>query len=38
VADAIQKYGLFAAAGIVALLVIGWVAYFRGRTRFEERL
>ena len=38
VADAIQRYGLFAAAGIVALLVIGWLAYFRGSSSFEDRL
>jgi membrane protein DedA with SNARE-associated domain len=37
-ADAIQKYGLFAAAAIVALLVIGWLAFFRGRRSLEDRL
>jgi membrane protein DedA with SNARE-associated domain len=37
-ADAIQRYGVFAAAGIAALLVIGWLAvHFFGR-RLEEKL
>ena len=37
-ADAIQRYGLFAAAGIVALLVIGWLVFHFGRRRLEEKL
>ena len=37
-ADAIQRYGLFAGAAIVALLVIGWLAFFRGRRSLEDRL
>lgn len=37
-ADAIQRYGLFAAAGVVALVVIAWlVVHFAGR-RLEEKL
>jgi membrane protein DedA with SNARE-associated domain len=37
-ADAIQRYGVFAAAGVAALLVIGWLAvHFFGR-RLEEKL
>jgi membrane protein DedA with SNARE-associated domain len=37
-ADAIQRYGLFAAAGILVLLVIGLVALHFGRRRLEEKL
>ena len=37
-ADAIQRYGLFAAAGIVALIAIGFLAVFLGKRRLEERL
>jgi membrane protein DedA with SNARE-associated domain len=37
-ADAIERYGLFAAAGILVLLVIGLVALHFGRRRLEEKL
>jgi membrane protein DedA with SNARE-associated domain len=37
-ADAIQRYGIFAAAGVAALLVIGWLALYIGKRRFEARL
>ena len=37
-ADAIQRYGVFAAAGIAALLVIGWLVIHFGKRRFEEKL
>jgi membrane protein DedA with SNARE-associated domain len=37
-ADAIQRYGLFAAAGIVALLAIAALAVHIGKRRLEERL
>ena len=37
-ADAIQRYGLFAAAGVVALVVIGWLALHFGKRRLEEKL
>jgi len=37
-ADAIQRYGLFAAAGVVGLLVIGALALHFGRGRLERRL
>ena len=37
-ADAIARYGAFAAAGIVALLLIGWLAFHIGKKRLEERL
>ena len=37
-ADAIQRYGLFAAAGVVALVVVGALALHRGRRRLEDRL
>jgi membrane protein DedA with SNARE-associated domain len=37
-ADAIQRYGLFAAGAIVALVVIGLLAVHIGRKRIEERL
>lgn len=37
-ADAIQRYGLFAAAGVVAVLAIGWLALYVGKRRFEARL
>jgi len=37
-ADALQRYGLFAAAGIAALTVVGFVAVHLARRRIEERL
>jgi membrane protein DedA with SNARE-associated domain len=37
-ADAIQRYGLFAAAGVVVLLVLAWVALHFGKSRFEKYL
>ena len=37
-ADAIQRYGLFAAAGLAALLVIGWLVLHFVRGRLEEKL
>jgi membrane protein DedA with SNARE-associated domain len=37
-ADAIQRYGLFAAAGVVALLVVGWLATRLGKGWLERRL
>jgi membrane protein DedA with SNARE-associated domain len=37
-ADAIQRYGIFAAAGVVALLVIGWLVVHFGKRRLEEKL
>jgi membrane protein DedA with SNARE-associated domain len=37
-ADAIQHYGLYAAAGLVGVLVLGWLAVHFGKRRFEERL
>ncbi len=37
-ADSIQRYGLFAAAGIAAIVVIGFLAVHIGKRRLEERL
>jgi membrane protein DedA with SNARE-associated domain len=37
-ADAIQHYGLYAAAAIVAALVLGWLAVHFAKRRLEERL
>jgi len=37
-ADAIKRYGVFAAAGIVVALVVGLVALHFGRRRLEEKL
>ncbi len=37
-ADAIQRYGIYAAIGIVAIIVLGWVAVHFGKKRLEERL
>ena len=37
-ADAIQRYGLYAAAAIVVALVLGWITVRRARQRAEERL
>ena len=38
VADAIARYGLFAAAGVVVLLALGWVALHFGKSRLEKYL
>jgi membrane protein DedA with SNARE-associated domain len=38
VADAIQRYGLYAAAGIVALLLVAVLGLHLGRGRLEKRL
>ena len=37
-ADAIQRYGLFAAGGVVVLLVLGWLALHFGKRRLEKYL
>jgi membrane protein DedA with SNARE-associated domain len=37
-ADAIQRYGLFAAAGVVALLVLGFLGSHFGKQWLEKRL
>jgi membrane protein DedA with SNARE-associated domain len=37
-ADAIQRYGIYAAVGIAALLVVGWLVIHFGRRRWEEKL
>jgi membrane protein DedA with SNARE-associated domain len=37
-ADAIQRYGLFAAAGVVALVVLGALGLHFARRRLEDRL
>jgi membrane protein DedA with SNARE-associated domain len=37
-ADAISRYGIFAALGVGALLVIGWVALHYGKKRLQDRL
>jgi membrane protein DedA with SNARE-associated domain len=37
-ADAIQRYGIFAAAAIAAAVVIGFIAVHLARKRLEERL
>jgi membrane protein DedA with SNARE-associated domain len=37
-AHAIQRYGLFAAVGVAALVVLGWLALHVGKRRLEERL
>jgi membrane protein DedA with SNARE-associated domain len=36
--DAIQRYGLFAAAGVAALFVLGWLGFRLVSRRLEERL
>jgi len=38
VADAIARYGLFAAAGAVVLIALGWVAIHFGKSRLEKYL
>lgn len=37
-ADAIQRYGLFAAAGVVAVVLIGFIALQIGKRYFEAKL
>jgi membrane protein DedA with SNARE-associated domain len=37
-ADAIQRYGLFAAGGVVLLLILAWVAVHFGKSRLEKYL
>ena len=37
-ADAVKRYGLFAAAGLAAVIVIGLLAVHVARKRIEERL
>ena len=37
-ADAIQRYGLFAAAGVAALTLIAWLALHIGKQYFEKKL
>jgi membrane protein DedA with SNARE-associated domain len=37
-ADAISRYGLYAAAGVAALVVIAFLAVHFGKRRLEERL
>ena len=38
VADAIARYGLFAAAGAVVLIALAWVALHFGKSRLEKYL
>jgi membrane protein DedA with SNARE-associated domain len=37
-ADAIQRYGLFAAGGLVVVLVLGWLGLHFGKRWLESRL
>ena len=37
-ADAIKRYGIFAAAGVVVLLVVGWLVVHFGKRHWEEKL
>jgi membrane protein DedA with SNARE-associated domain len=37
-ADAIQRYGIYAAVAIVAVLLVAWLALHLGRKRLEGRL
>ena len=37
-ADAIQRYGIYAAAGIAVLLVVGWFVTHTGKKWLEKRL
>jgi membrane protein DedA with SNARE-associated domain len=37
-ADAIQRYGIYAAAGIVVVLVLVWIALHFGKRRVQDRL
>ncbi len=38
VADAIQRYGLYAAAVAVVAIIVGWLALHYARGRVEKRL
>jgi membrane protein DedA with SNARE-associated domain len=37
-ADAIQRYGIYAAGGIAVLLVVGWFVTHTGKKWLEKRL
>ncbi len=37
-ADAIQRYGIFAAAGVAVLFVVGWIGFRLASRRLEDRL
>ena len=37
-ADAIQRYGLFAAGGIAAIVLLGWIGLHFGKRRLQNRL
>jgi membrane protein DedA with SNARE-associated domain len=37
-ADAIARYGLYAAAGVVVVVIVAWFGVRYGRNRFERRL
>src|SRR5437016_12973048 len=37
-ADAIQRYGLYAAAAVAVAIALGWITIRRARRRAEERL
>jgi membrane protein DedA with SNARE-associated domain len=37
-ADAIQRYGIYAAAGVVVALVLGWLALHLSKRRLQDRL
>jgi membrane-associated protein len=37
-ADAIARYGVYAAGGIAGLLVVAWVVIHFGKRRLEKRL
>lgn len=37
-ADAIQRYGIFAAAGVAVLFVLGWIGFRLVSRRLEDRL
>jgi membrane protein DedA with SNARE-associated domain len=37
-ADAIQRYGLYAAAAVAVAIAFGWITIRRARRRAEEQL
>jgi membrane protein DedA with SNARE-associated domain len=37
-ADAIQRYGIFAAGGVIGLLAVGWIVLHVVKSRVENRL
>jgi membrane protein DedA with SNARE-associated domain len=37
-ADAIQRYGIYSAVGIVVAIVVGWLVVHFAKRRFEEQL